>query len=129
MSAALDPGVEDIVLQVGLVLDALDELGLRDNTIVVFVSNNGFQLGEHRLWSKMTLLEESLRGRCVRDSRWNYIAWVGGAEALFNFQTDPSQMKNLAANPEHAATLAAMRKLLKKSPAGGVSSKPETDQK
>ena len=41
--------------QFGRVLDALDELKLRDNTIVVVIGDNGFQLGEHDCWGKMTL--------------------------------------------------------------------------
>jgi len=41
--------------QFGRVLDALDELKLRDNTIVVIIGDNGFQLGEHDCWGKMTL--------------------------------------------------------------------------
>ena len=41
--------------QFGRVLDALDELNLRDNTIVVVLGDNGFQLGEHDCWGKMTL--------------------------------------------------------------------------
>ncbi|QTN32032.1 sulfatase [Akkermansiaceae bacterium] len=59
--AAYAACVSYIDAQVGIVLDTLDELGLRDNTIVIFVSDHGFHLGEHGLWSKMTLLEESLR--------------------------------------------------------------------
>lgn len=41
--------------QFGRVLDALDELKLRDNTIVVIIGDNGFELGEHDCWGKMTL--------------------------------------------------------------------------
>jgi iduronate 2-sulfatase len=47
--------------QVGRVLDALDELGLRDNTIVVFTSDHGYHMGEHGYYQKLTLFEDSDR--------------------------------------------------------------------
>jgi len=47
--------------QIGRVLDALDELGMADRTIVVLCSDHGWQLGEHKLWSKCSNYEEAVR--------------------------------------------------------------------
>ena len=45
--------------QVGKVISALDEAGLRDKTIIIFTSDHGFHLGEHDFWAKVSLLDES----------------------------------------------------------------------
>ena len=47
--------------QVGMILDGLERAGLAENTIVVFASDHGFQLGEHGMWSKFSLFEQSSR--------------------------------------------------------------------
>lgn len=47
--------------QVGRLLDALDRLGARENTIVLFISDHGYNLGEHGCWSKISLWEDSIR--------------------------------------------------------------------
>ena len=47
--------------QVGKVLTTLKEEGLEDNTIVVFTSDHGFHLGEHKFWMKVSLHEESVK--------------------------------------------------------------------
>ncbi|MEM9017716.1 MAG: sulfatase [Verrucomicrobiota bacterium] len=46
--------------QAGRILNRLEELGLSDNTIVVLWGDHGWHLGEHSVWGKHTLFEESL---------------------------------------------------------------------
>ena len=45
--------------QVGKVLDALDEEGLTEKTIIIFTSDHGYHLGEHDFWAKVSLRDES----------------------------------------------------------------------
>jgi arylsulfatase A-like enzyme len=47
--------------QVGRLLKTLDRLNLRDQTIVVFISDHGYNLGEHDCWAKSSLWEGTLR--------------------------------------------------------------------
>ncbi len=46
--------VSYIDAQVGRLLDALDSLGITQNTIVVLWGDHGYKLGEHNSWAKMT---------------------------------------------------------------------------
>src|SRR5690606_7091285 len=54
---------------VGLILSALDEQGLRDNTIVVLTSDSGYHLGEQGLWGKHTNFEVATRTPLIISSR------------------------------------------------------------
>jgi len=47
--------------QVGKVLDELDRLGLRQNTIVILWGDHGWHLGDHGLWGKQTNFEKATR--------------------------------------------------------------------
>ncbi|MEO1525155.1 MAG: sulfatase, partial [Planctomycetota bacterium] len=43
--------------QLGLVLNALEESGHAEDTLVIFTSDHGYHLGDHFLWGKVTLFD------------------------------------------------------------------------
>ncbi|QDT07394.1 Arylsulfatase [Rubripirellula lacrimiformis] len=56
--------------QVGRVLDALEEKGLAENTIVVFTSDHGYLLGHHHKFQKQHLFEEATRVPLIISVPW-----------------------------------------------------------
>ena len=53
--------IEYMDRNIGRIIDALDTSGLRENTLVIYTSDHGDQVGEHGLWSKSTYYEASVR--------------------------------------------------------------------
>ncbi len=51
--------------QIGRVLDALDRLGLADNTIVILWGDHGWHIGENHIWGKGTNFEMSARAPLI----------------------------------------------------------------
>jgi len=64
--------------QFGRILRALDDLGLADDTLIVFTSDHGELLGDHGLWMKGPFHYEQL----VRvPAIWRWPRGIGGGEA------------------------------------------------
>jgi N-acetylglucosamine-6-sulfatase len=84
---ALDEGV-------GRVLDYLERAGLSKNTLVLYMSDNGFSLGEHGLIDKRHAYEESIR--------IPMLAWAPG------FIAPGSTVKDMVRNIDVAPTILAL---------------------
>lgn len=58
---AYDAVISRLDAQVGQLADLLRDTGLLDNTVVFYLSDNGYHLGSHGLGNKITMHEESVR--------------------------------------------------------------------
>jgi arylsulfatase A-like enzyme len=47
--------------QIGLIVKALKDRGMLDNTLIVFTADHGDMLGDHHLWRKTYAYESSTR--------------------------------------------------------------------
>ena len=56
--------------QLGRLLNALDEYGVANSTLVVCFGDHGQQLGEHNLWEKMSVFEAATRVPLVVRAPW-----------------------------------------------------------
>ncbi|MEO0649690.1 MAG: sulfatase [Planctomycetota bacterium] len=56
-----DAEIEFMDLQVSRLLEALDDAGVRDNTLVVLIADHGEGLGQHDFWTHGLLWKEQLR--------------------------------------------------------------------
>ncbi|MDA0284983.1 MAG: sulfatase [Planctomycetota bacterium] len=171
--------------QVGRIVEAVDRLGLAENTVIVFTSDHGYHMGEHGYYQKTTLFENSAHvplivaapglkaagkstacpaemidfyptlaelcgldapenlsgvsllsalhdpsarprqdaltqfdiGYSLRVSQYRYTEWgkdgSEGAE-LYNHDSDPEELVNLATNPETAQLVKRLSRQLRK---------------
>lgn len=58
--------------QIGRIIQALEEYGVRDNTVIIFVSDHGDMLGEHRIFRKAMPYEGSVKIPLIISSFGNY---------------------------------------------------------
>ena len=61
IAAAYYTSAEFLDRNVGVVLDALDKLGLAENTLVIYLGDHGYCLGHHGRFEKHSMWEEAVR--------------------------------------------------------------------
>ena len=63
-------------------------------------------------WERPALTSAGFKNHSLRTERWRYIRYADGSEELYDHDSDPLEHKNLASDPELAATKASLQKWL-----------------
>ena len=78
--------VQSVDDNIGRLLDWLDANGLRENTVVIYTSDQGFFLGEHGMYDKRFMYEESLKMPFI--IRWPALIKPGSVQSEMIINTD-----------------------------------------
>ena len=78
--------IQSIDDNVGRMLDWMDQNGLRENTVVIYTSDQGFFLGDHGLYDKRFMYEASLHMPFL--ARWPGVAKAGTATSAMIINAD-----------------------------------------
>jgi len=89
---------------VGRILDALEQTGRLDDTLILFTSDNGILHGEHRWAKKEAPYEEAIRVPLVM--RWDAAGWAAGSRmpGTFALNIDLAPTIAEAAGAPHPST-------------------------
>ncbi len=86
-------------------LDYLDKHGLSENTLVIYVGDQGFYMGEHGLYDKRLIFEESFRMPLIMRWKGHIAAGVRSQAMVQNIDYAPTILDVAGANtPENMAT-------------------------
>jgi arylsulfatase A-like enzyme len=78
--------VQSVDDNVGRLLDFLDKSGLAKNTVVIYSSDQGFFLGDHGMYDKRFMYEESIKMPFL--VRWPGVAKAGGVQTAMGINAD-----------------------------------------
>jgi arylsulfatase A-like enzyme len=78
--------VQSVDDSVGRIIDFIDQNDLRENTIVIYSSDQGFFLGDHGMYDKRFMYEESLRMPFL--IRWPAVIKPGGVQKALALNND-----------------------------------------
>ncbi|MEM6911201.1 MAG: sulfatase [Verrucomicrobiota bacterium] len=110
--------------EVGRLLDEVDRLSLRDDTLIVFVSDHGYLLGEQRTWQKNQLWEEATRVPLIISAPGQKVRGETSDEIVELIDLYPTLVDLAGLPPQPAAQGVSLRPLLE-DPTGGQLSRQE----
>jgi len=93
--------VQSVDDNVGRLLDYLDRTGLASNTVVIYTSDQGFFLGDHGLYDKRFMYEESIKMPFL--VRWPGVTKAGSTQPAIALNVDLAQtFLDIAGAPQPA---------------------------
>ncbi|MGH8020981.1 MAG: sulfatase-like hydrolase/transferase, partial [Opitutaceae bacterium] len=100
---------------VGRLLATLDELGLADDTMVIYSSDNGYHLGDHGIGDKRSAYEESMRvPLLVRYPRLREMRGVTDDAMVLNIDLAPTLLDFAGAPPDPSMQGRSWRPILER---------------